>query len=44
VGEKQIAYRVLVEKPDGRNQLLRHELIWEDNSEMDLIETERVEN
>jgi hypothetical protein len=42
VGEKQNAYRVLVERPDGKNQLLRHELIWKDNIEMDLKETERA--
>lgn len=31
----------LVEKPDSKNQLLRQELIWKDNSEMDLKEIER---
>lgn len=31
-----------MEKPDGKNQLLRHELIWKVNTEMDLKETERM--
>jgi hypothetical protein len=41
VGEKKSAYRVLMEKPDVKNQLLRHKLIWKDNNDMDLKEIER---
>ena len=37
-GERREAYRVLVEKPEGRRPLGRPRLRWEDNIKMDLQE------
>jgi hypothetical protein len=38
IGEKRGAYRVLVERPEGRRPLGRPRLRWEDNIKMDLQE------
>jgi hypothetical protein len=38
MGERRGAYRVLVEKPEGRRQLGRPKRRWEDNIKMDLRE------
>jgi hypothetical protein len=38
-GEKRNAYRLLVEKPEGRRPLGRSRCRWADNIEMDLGET-----
>jgi hypothetical protein len=37
-GEKRNAYRVLVEKPEGKRQLGRPRRMWEDNIKTDLRE------
>jgi hypothetical protein len=37
-GEKRNAYRLLVEKPDGRRPLERQIRRWLDNIRMDLVE------
>jgi hypothetical protein len=37
-GEKRNSYRILVGKPEGRRQLERPRLMWEDNVKMDLRE------
>jgi len=37
-GERRVACRVLVGKPEGKGLLGRHKLIWEDNIKMDLGE------
>jgi hypothetical protein len=37
-GEKRVAYRVLVEKPEGRRFLGRPRSIWENNIKTDLGE------
>jgi hypothetical protein len=39
MGEKRNAYRILVEKPEGRRLLERSICKWEDNIKMDLRET-----
>jgi len=36
--ERRGVYRVLVGKPEGKRQLGRHRLRWEDNIKMDLQE------
>jgi hypothetical protein len=36
MGEKWNAYRILVEKPEGKRQLGRPRLRWVDNIKMDL--------
>jgi hypothetical protein len=36
MGERRGAYRALLEKAEGRRQLGRPRLIWEDNIKMDL--------
>jgi len=38
MGEKRGIYRVLVGKPEGKRQLGRPRLRWEDNIKMDLQE------
>jgi hypothetical protein len=38
MGEKRIAYRILVGRPEGRRPLWRPRHRWEDNIEMDLQE------
>jgi hypothetical protein len=38
LGESRGAYRSLVEKPQGKRQLLRPRCRWEDNIKMDLQE------
>jgi len=38
MGERKVAYRVLVWKPEGKRQLLRSRRRWEDNIRMDLQE------
>ena len=38
VGEIRSAYRVLVEKPEGKKSLGRHRCTWEYNNKMDLQE------
>jgi hypothetical protein len=40
VGDRRVAYRVLVEKPDGKRPLGGPRLRWEDNIKMDLQEVE----
>jgi hypothetical protein len=37
-GERRDAYRVIVEKPEGRRPLGRPRHKWEDNSKIDLCE------
>jgi hypothetical protein len=39
MGERRGAYRVLVEKPEGKRPLGRPRLRWEDNIKTDLRET-----
>jgi hypothetical protein len=39
-GEKRVAYRILVGRPEGRRPLGRPRLRWEDNIKMDLQEVE----
>jgi len=36
LGARKFAYRVLVEKPEGKGPLGRHKRRWENNIEMDL--------
>jgi hypothetical protein len=36
MGERRVAYRVLVGKPEGRRSLERPRRRWEDNIKMDL--------
>jgi hypothetical protein len=36
--ETRVAYRVVMEKPDGKRQLERPSRRWEDNIKMDLTE------
>jgi hypothetical protein len=38
MGERRIAYRALVGKPEGRRPLGRPRRRWEDNIKMDLLE------
>jgi hypothetical protein len=38
MGEKRIAYRLLVGKPEGKRLLGRPRLMWVDNIKMDLLE------
>ena len=38
--ERRVAYRVLVEKPEGKKPLGRPSHRWEDNIKMDLHEVE----
>jgi hypothetical protein len=38
VGDRRVAYRVLVEKPDGKRPLGGPRLRWEDNTKLDLQE------
>jgi hypothetical protein len=38
MGERRIAYRVLVQKPEGERPLGRPRHRWEDNIKMDLQE------
>jgi hypothetical protein len=40
MGEKRVAYRILVGRPEGRRQLGRPRRRWEDNFKMDLEEVE----
>jgi hypothetical protein len=40
-GEKRPAYRLLVEKPEGKRPLGRPRLRWMDNINMDLVERGR---
>jgi hypothetical protein len=40
IGEKNNAYRVLVEKSEGKRPLERHKRRWEDNIKADLGEIE----
>jgi hypothetical protein len=42
MGERRIAYRILVGKPEGRRPLGRHRCRWEDNIKMELQEVEWV--
>ena len=37
-GERRSAYRVLMEKPEGKRPLGRPRCSWEDNNKMDLQE------
>jgi hypothetical protein len=37
-GDKRREYRVLVGRPEGKRQLRRHRLRWEDNIKIDLQE------
>jgi len=37
-GDRRVAYRVLVRRPEGKRLLGRHRHRWEDNIKMDLIE------
>jgi hypothetical protein len=39
MGERTVAYRILVEKPEGKRPLVRPRLRWEDNIKMDLQES-----
>jgi hypothetical protein len=41
MGEKRRAWKILVEKPEGRRPLGRTRRVWEDNTKMDLREVER---
>jgi hypothetical protein len=41
MGEKRNAYRLLVEKPEGRRPLGRPRRRWMDNIRMDLVEVGR---
>jgi hypothetical protein len=38
MGEKRRAYRILVERPEGRRPVGRPRRRWEDNIKIDLIE------
>jgi hypothetical protein len=38
MGDRRGAYRVLVRRPEGRQQLRRPRRIWEDNIKIDLQE------
>jgi hypothetical protein len=38
MGEERVVHRVLVEKPEGKRQLVRPRRRWENNIKMDLQE------
>jgi hypothetical protein len=40
MGKKRNAYRVLVEKVEGKRPLGRHRRMWEDNIKVDIREIE----
>ena len=40
MGERRVAYRLLVGKPERKRQIGRPRLRWEDNIKMDLQEVE----
>jgi hypothetical protein len=42
MGERRVAYRALVEKPEGKIPLGRPRLTWKDNIKMDLLKNRMV--
>jgi hypothetical protein len=44
MGDRRVAYRALVGKPEGRRPLGRTRRRWEDNTKMDLQEVGRRAN
>ena len=42
MGERRVAYRVLVRKPEGKRPLGKSMRIWKDNITMDLQDVDRI--